>query len=60
MYLTTVSLLSTVCEPVKEGMSVSVSVIGGLDGHGFFWARLLPDENQLHDLVLQNISKCLL
>ena len=43
-------------EEVKEGEEMHVSVIGSLNRKGRFWVRILPDDNGLQDIMLQNLS----
>ena len=53
------SLITCPCDDVEVGNNVPVNVIGSINSEGFFWVRILPDQLQVKDLILQNISNSL-
>ena len=56
LILATASLVADPCADVVVGGNIPVNVIGGMSPQGAFWVRVLPDQLQIKDLILQNIS----
>ena len=60
LHPTMVCLLVDCSDEVREGVRVSVTAIGSLiDQSGCFPFRILPDKDELQDIMLQNISNSL-
>ena len=55
----TACLVTDYSDDVVDGDSVSVTAIGTIDQTGCFSVRILPDQNGLQDIMLQNISNSL-
>ncbi|XP_064395430.1 uncharacterized protein LOC135342590 isoform X2 [Halichondria panicea] len=59
LVLATASLVAEPCADVAVGGVIPVNVIGGMSPQGAFWVRVLPDQLQVKDLILQNISNAM-
>ncbi len=57
--LASASLVTAPSDDVHVGDDVLVNVIGGMSSEGSFWVRVLPDQLQIKDIILRNISNCL-
>jgi len=55
----TASLMLEHREELKQGEETRVSVIGSLSKSGRFGVRILPDESNLQDIMLQNLSNAI-
>ena len=55
----TACIMTDYSDNVVDGDSVNVTAIGTIDQTGCFSVRILPDQNGLQDIMLQNISNSL-